>query len=478
MIIAKCSGAFQEHHQWKDPHVMKKQKPASLLLLLLLCGFHFGEAQGQPKSIVFSEQKTLEDARTKYLLDGVMFSSQIGTPTVIRDPFNREQFQLCAVNQRDTGILGIKGTACEDVFISFIKVTDKAEPRVKRYVKDIVIKVQAFGGVIAFWRDKEGTVHKQVQFPTLPLGEAVFNIAGETTGVELESENLECTACNFSVLGLSFFDTKGADALCSPTTDAGLSHYRLLNEDYPQSVYDILDSYRVGRNTILPLRFQPLDQSKPTYIDEFAIFVRMPTDKSLTAQDIFKDMRRRLDSVGIGMANWKFTNIGEFSYFDLKKILARPDKQPGVGDIFQVNIFGPENGDVMMTDLKESPDNSYFRYSTLNNNLPKGNAAHPNNGSREYGYESALDGTVKFYVRGVDQFRLGLNAYVGGGNLQERFWTRFLEGIGARVEEAGGKVVLKTAKSVDDKINTLPPCYKSQRRGYGVEVKAAPVPRR
>ncbi len=132
------------------------------------------------------------------------------------------------------------------------------------------------------------------------------------------------------------------------------------------------------------------------------------------------------------------------------------------------SIALPENGDVMMTELVESPLHSRFRYSTLSNFLRGGNWRHPNNGSREYGYFKTWDGWTKFYVRGIDQFRKLPFATRIGRPRQDKFWLSFLEGIGNRVKFYNGKIRYPATKTIDGTLDDVPKCHVPPKNGYGV----------
>lgn len=356
-----------------------------------------------------------------------------------------------------------------DVYIGFVSPKEKM---VSNFAKDIKIKILAVGGVTAFWRDSEGDI-KNIQAVVGTNNELIVSIPDETEGVALYSTDDDCVICNFSVTNISFKLSQGKDLICSdPITDAGYSWKRLANENYSKTLYDRLDEFRKP-NQPLKIRFQYLKPGRETYYDEFAIIVKFPDDKDYSEQ-IFADMRRKLDTVGLGPAAARFKEIGSFTYFEPTKVSNRPDGLPTVGDIFQIDInagfklTGIDDGDVMMTELMESPGHSRFRYSTLTNDLPKGSGSHPNNGTREYGYFKTLDGQVKFYTRGLDQFRERL-ATVPGRKAQDEFWLKFLEGIGNRVKFYNGKIIYSPKKTVDEFLtNTTPKCHLAPQNGYGI----------
>jgi len=290
----------------------------------------------------------------------------------------------------------------------------------------------------------------------------------------LTSTDSDCGPCNFTVTSVSYLLSQSSDLICNrPVTDAGASWQRLANENYPQAVYDRLDEFRKPKQTP-KIGLQYL-KDQETFYDEFAIIVKLPEGEPDLVQEIFADMRRKLDTVGLGAAAATFESIGSFTYFEPKLIASRPEKLPIVGDIFQVDINpgfhltrpGADDGDVMITDLTEYLGNSHFRYSTLTNELPGGHGSHPNNGSREYGYSQTLDGWTKFYVRGVDQFEWKRVGKFFGKEAQDKFWVAFLNGIGNRVKFHNGEVIYPALKTVDETLKTPPKCHVPPKSGYG-----------
>jgi hypothetical protein len=348
------------------------------------------------------------------------------------------------------------------VYIGFVE-PDK--PMIRRYVKNISLKIRHDAPVIVEWIGKDGVKRNIEVSRTALTGPSIAKLPEDAYGIAIRTKDSDCDFCYFGVTDLSF-DTTSDDSLCSPSPmkDARLSHQRLVNEKYDQFIYNILDSYK--RLTILPVKFQTLLPAKTTYPDEYAIIVKMPSDGSLSEQDIFADMRYKLDTVGRGLDRTQFKTLGSFIFLEGYKISKRPNKTPIIGDTYIVDIIGIDNGDVMITDIHTSIYKSYFRYSTLETKfLPQNRGSHPNNGSREYGYETALDKTIKFYVRGIDQFRVESAALVGR-KLQDLFWLNLLEGIGARVKNAGGEIVHPASKTIDELLPNRPPCHQDPPAKY------------
>ncbi len=105
---------------------------------------------------------------------------------------------------------------------------------------------------------------------------------------------------------------------------------------------------------------------------------------------------------------------------------------PAVGDVYDIDILGPDNGSVML--VERTP--SHFIFQTV---TTKQTGTHPESGSREFGYEPADGGGVKFYTRGASRPGSEVAGMVGAP-IQERGWTSMLQGIGAALQSRGGKM--------------------------------------
>lgn len=457
---------------------MKKQKPftlfAGLILLAASCVSADGQSENQAGSKVtinFTELPIDADAAERYVDKGVLLSSRQGKLIGQQYVNTGETMGLCA--RTSSQFQGVWLPGCADTYIGFVSPSQKM---VRTYATNIEIRMWGNGGDVAYWYDDKGNVKTQ-KASVRSDHKVGFSIPDKTEGVLIIDEDMAqgkgCELCNIVTTSVSFEPLRLDNSPCSePTRDAAYSHRRLLDESYSPEIYARLEEYRTKLTKTLPIRLQNLLRVRTTYIDEFAIVVQLPGDVHTMAQEIFRDMRRRLDKVGVGPDAVDFTDLGEFSYFEPDKIKSRPDQLPTVGDIFQVDIALTDNGDVMMTALSESPAASWFRYSTLNNGLHRwsamqksGNLRHPNNGSREYGYLTTLDGRTKFYVRGVDQFDVPAAGGVGK-RIQKNFWLSLLRGIGRRVEENQGKIIYEAEQTIDDVIPVLPSCHVPIKLGY------------
>ncbi len=104
---------------------------------------------------------------------------------------------------------------------------------------------------------------------------------------------------------------------------------------------------------------------------------------------------------------------------------------PAVGDIYHIDIAGPDNGSVML--VRSTPDHFIFQTVTT-----KEDGTHPEYGSRQFGFERLSGGAVRWYTRGASR----PGAAPGGGTIgrhaQEAGWTRMLKGMAAELVRRGG----------------------------------------
>ncbi len=107
------------------------------------------------------------------------------------------------------------------------------------------------------------------------------------------------------------------------------------------------------------------------------------------------------------------------------------------GDIYDINIAGPENGSVVIRDM--SPNQ--FTVSTVNG-PPYGE--HPIYGNRQFGFDKNDDGSVTFYTRAADrrQFQAG-SLPIGAetaGYFQADTWRDWQHDIAREIQAQGGRV--------------------------------------
>ncbi len=106
---------------------------------------------------------------------------------------------------------------------------------------------------------------------------------------------------------------------------------------------------------------------------------------------------------------------------------------PAVGDIYHIDMAGPDNGSVMLVEL--TPD--HFVFQTV---WTKEDGDHPENGARQFGFERLSTGVIQWYTKGTSRPVLMPLAGSVGRHAQESGWTAFVTGVGTVVEARGGKL--------------------------------------
>jgi len=105
---------------------------------------------------------------------------------------------------------------------------------------------------------------------------------------------------------------------------------------------------------------------------------------------------------------------------------------PSVGEIIHIDIAGPDNGSVILAEMGDA----YFIFQTVQTD---GDGSHPENGSREFGFERT--GThLKFYTRGVSRPGNWL-IRAAGAMPQMVGWTRLCRGLSDTLARRGGSPV-------------------------------------
>jgi hypothetical protein len=104
--------------------------------------------------------------------------------------------------------------------------------------------------------------------------------------------------------------------------------------------------------------------------------------------------------------------------------------------------MGPFNGSVILAELGPT----YFVFQTIDTIE---NGPHPENGSREFGFERR-NGVITFYTRGVSRPSNVLVGFVGKG-IQGEGWTWLMHGISVQIGERGGKSQFFSFSSTQEK---------------------------
>ena len=178
----------------------------------------------------------------------------------------------------------------------------------------------------------------------------------------------------------------------------------------------------------------------PIAFDRYEITVELPPGSD--PNDIFEDMLHgRFNSISNGPGDRVVDGISEFS----------PREGGGtgnVGDIYEIDMAGPENGDVIISDVGQNTDDAgnpngrYFTVQTIHSDV---HGEHPLHGAREWGYTENPDGSITYYTQATDQAtdffmmeHLGLGRAMSPA--QESLWRGLMDSIRWRVFGEGGSV--------------------------------------
>jgi peptidoglycan hydrolase-like protein with peptidoglycan-binding domain len=152
--------------------------------------------------------------------------------------------------------------------------------------------------------------------------------------------------------------------------------------------------------------------------DEYKVEVeRMPTDTSPE-----KFLSALASNINGAVQNKDFDQINVFK--------RRQKGDAMVGEIVDIDILGPIDGSVVLGEMEKT----YFIYQTIDLDWE---IAHPENGSREFGYQIENQ-KIFFYTRGVSRPSNYLSA-LGGPIPQKMGWTALMKGISTKINSAGGK---------------------------------------
>ena len=108
-----------------------------------------------------------------------------------------------------------------------------------------------------------------------------------------------------------------------------------------------------------------------------------------------------------------------------------------IGTIFDINIWGPDNGAVVVSQFEDSPNSCFcWTFTTITNN---NSGTHPVSGNRQFGLNQESDGSWTFYTRGVDratQNMLGLTSSIGFPSA-DGLWNCIMNNIQNTVDAEG-----------------------------------------
>jgi hypothetical protein len=153
--------------------------------------------------------------------------------------------------------------------------------------------------------------------------------------------------------------------------------------------------------------------------DEYSILVdAMPADT--TPESFLVEMATDLN----GTVNDRGFNV-------INKFVRKQVGKPTVGEVIHIDILGPDNGSVILAELKSD----YFIFMTVETEQ---DGTHPEYGSREFGFEKLADGVTRFYTRGCSRTANALMSLAGAAP-QTTGWTRLARGLSDTLQKRGGK---------------------------------------
>lgn len=104
---------------------------------------------------------------------------------------------------------------------------------------------------------------------------------------------------------------------------------------------------------------------------------------------------------------------------------------PAVGDVYHIDIAGPDNGSVMLVESASD----HFIFQTVET---KEDGTHPEYGARQFGFERLEGGAVRWYTRGTSRPGHAPGGGTIGRHAQEKGWTSMLKGMAAELVSRGG----------------------------------------
>jgi hypothetical protein len=143
----------------------------------------------------------------------------------------------------------------------------------------------------------------------------------------------------------------------------------------------------------------------------------------LTPQTYLTEMSNDLNKA---VNDTTFDSINEFKRMAM-------GGSPAVGDVYSIDIEGPDNGSVML--VERATDHFIFQTVTTAKD-----GTHPEYGSREFGFEHNSDGSITFYTRGASRPSRMPGSVLIGRPAQKKGWTSLVTGIGAELVKRGGKM--------------------------------------
>ncbi|HEY3500252.1 MAG TPA: RHS repeat-associated core domain-containing protein [Polyangiaceae bacterium] len=158
--------------------------------------------------------------------------------------------------------------------------------------------------------------------------------------------------------------------------------------------------------------------------DYYRVDVRLPSGTSGRA--LFEKFAARPNSVGDQM----FDALNEFAL--------RGGGLPKLGSVYDIDIAGPDNGSIVVTDLQLGAMGGHMTVEAI---ATKETGMHPENGWREFGYVVYPDGMTRFYTRGNSVGAWPWYQYGPGPSLQTWSWHGLMNGFANEARTVGGSML-------------------------------------
>jgi hypothetical protein len=169
------------------------------------------------------------------------------------------------------------------------------------------------------------------------------------------------------------------------------------------------------------VQLQPIgDGYGPYQYDSYSIVVdQMPP--GLTPESLLQEMAHDMNAT---IDNSLFDSINYFT--------RRDAGGTQLGDIYDIDLFGPDDGAVVLTSLAAD----HFVFSTITD---PGDlfGTHPEYGSREFGFERNTDGSITFYTRASSRPRDA--AVAAADNIRVTGWSSMMAGLSNVIDARGGQ---------------------------------------
>lgn len=160
--------------------------------------------------------------------------------------------------------------------------------------------------------------------------------------------------------------------------------------------------------------------------DEYSVTIdQMPV--GLSPEKFLLEMAYDLNAA---VKNDIFDDINEFKRDKSEK---EKTQLPVVGDVYDIDIQGPDDGSVVLVEQTSN----HFIFQTITRSIFS-TGSHPEYGSREFGFERMADKSIRFYTRGASRASNNI-VFIIGSVKQKQGWTALVTGIQNELKKRGGK---------------------------------------